>query len=683
MITADNPFFAPSELPYRLPPFNKIKDEHFLPAFEAGLAAKSAEVVAIADNPEEPTFQNTLEALERSGALLDRVISVFFNLTGSDINEERQAIKAKIAPRLAALNDAMFLNPALFAKIDGLFARREELSLDGESLRLLEHIHRQFQRAGAGLSEQDQTRLRELNEELSTLSTQFQDNLLNDTNDLALLVEDVEELSGLDSSAISAAGEAAASRGESGKYLLKLELPTLQPLLASLENRDVRKRLYTASISRGNRGNAFDNKTVLATIAAVRAERAMLLGYPHHAAYVISDKTAATADNARNLLERLAPSAVANANAEAEELQDYLNQDVPGAQLEPWDWSFYAERVRLARYSIDDSLLRPYFELDNVINDGVFYAAQRLYGLTFTERHDLPKYHSQVRTFEVFDSSGAAIGLFLADYYTRDSKRGGAWMNDFVLQSELLDHQPVVVNNLNIVKPPAGEPTLLTIDEVETAFHEFGHALHSLFSQVRYPSLAGTEVPTDFVEFPSQVNEMWMWWPEVLAHYAKHHQTGEPLPSELIDKLIESRQYGEGFATTEYLAASLLDLAWHELGAQDKVDDVLEFQSAALEKAGVALSTVSPRYRSTYFAHIFSGGYSAGYYSYIWSEVLDADTVDWFKENGGLTRENGEKFRRELLSRGNSIDPMEAFRNVRGRDSQIAPLLRRRGLTGA
>lgn len=680
MISQDNPFAAPSELPYALPPFDRIADEHFLPAFEAGLAEHAAEIEEIANSAEPPTFENTIVALEKSGRLLSRVSSVFFNLAGSNANDEIQRVQAEMAPRLAAHADAINLNPALFARINSLFERKDELGLDTESLRLLERHHTDVRRAGAGLHEADQKRLRELNEQLSTLSTRFQQNLLKDTNELAVVVDDVAELAGLGEDEIATAAETA---GEEGKYVLKLTLPTAQAALASLEDRALRERIFTASVSRGNRGNESDNNGVVAELVRLRAERAAVLGFPDHASYVIEDETAKTAQAAVGLLERLAPVAVANAKAEAEELQRYLEADIPGAVLRPWDWAFYAERVRKDRFEVDTAALRPYFELNRVLTDGVFFAASKLYGLSFTEREDLPKYHPEVRIFEVFDADGSELGLFLLDYYARDSKRGGAWMNNFVDQTKLLGTKTVVVNVLNVAKPPAGEPTLLTFDEVVTAFHEFGHALHSLLSDVEYPMFSGTNVPRDFVEYPSQVNEMWMLWPEVLANYAKHHVTGEPLPQEQIDKLLASQQYGEGFSTTEYLAASLLDQAWHALGTEDNVDDVQRFEAEALTKAGVALEAVPPRYRTTYFAHIFSGGYSAGYYSYIWSEVLDADTVQWFRENGGLSRENGDHFRRELLGRGGSVDPMAAFRAFRGRDPEIEPLLKRRGLAGA
>jgi peptidyl-dipeptidase Dcp len=682
-LPGDNPFAAPSELPFGLPPFDRIQVEHYRPAVEAGLAEQAAEVRAIADDPAPATFDNTIVALERSGRLLDRVLFVLYNLASSDTNPQLQRIQAEIAPKIAAHRDAILLDQALFGRIKDLFERRDDLGLDAESGYLLERYHTDFLRSGAALDEAARDRLRELNQELSSLSTAFQEKLLAESNDLAVVVDDESELDGLSPDAIASAAEAATARGLSGKYLLTLILPSSQPALASLTNRSVRERLYKASIARGARGNENDTSSTLTRIAALRAQRAAVLGHPHHASYVIADETAGSAEAALALLERLAPVAVANARIEAEELQRLLEQDVPGATLEAWDWAFYAERVRRERFAVDSAQLREYFELDRVLLDGVFFAATKLYGLTFTERTDLPVYHEGVRVFEVSDEDGSPIGLFLGDYHTRDAKRGGAWMNSYREQSSLLGTLPVVVNNLNIPKPPAGEPTLMTFDEVTTAFHEFGHALHGLLSDVKYPKFSGTSVPRDFVEFPSQVNEMWMLWPEVLANYARHYKTGEPLPAELVEKLQAATQYGEGFATTEYLAAALLDQAWHRLGTEDVVEDVAQFEAAALEKAGVAVAAIPPRYRSTYFAHIFSGGYAAGYYSYIWSEVLDADTVEWFRANGGLRRENGDAFRRGLLSRGGSVPAMDAFRDVVGRDPEIGPLLQRRGLTGA
>ncbi|MFF0145754.1 peptidyl-dipeptidase Dcp [Amycolatopsis sulphurea] len=680
MISPDNPFAAPSELPYELPPFDRVADEHYLPAFEAGLAEHTAEIERIAAEPAEPTFDNTVAAMERAGALLSRVAGTFFNLSGSDASEPIQEIQAELAPRLAAHSDAIHLDPRLFARIDVLHGRRADLGLTPEQLRLLERVHTDFRRAGAGLPAAEQEKLRALNGELSTLQTRFAQNLLRDTNDLAVVLDDAAELAGLGEGAIAAAASAAGERGLGGKYVLTLTLPTAQAALALLENRAVRERVFSASVSRGNRDNEYDNKAIVIEIARLRAERAALLGYPNHAAYVIEDETAKTLEAASGLLERLAPAAVANARVEAAQLQAYLEADVPGATLQPWDWAFYAEKVRREQYDVDTAALRPYFELDRVLTDGVFFAANRLYGLTFTERHDLPKYHPEVRIFEVTDADGSGLGLFLMDYYARESKRGGAWMNNFVDQSRLLGKRTVVVNVLNVSKPPAGEPTLLSLDEVRTSFHEFGHALHSLLSGVEFPAFSGTNVPRDFVEYPSQVNEMWQMWPEVLANYAKHHVTGEHLPPAQVAKLKDAEQYGEGFRTIEYLAAALLDLAWHRLGPDAQVDDVQRFEAEALEKAGVAVASIPPRYRTTYFNHIFASGYSAGYYSYIWSEVLDADTVEWFTENGGLQRENGDHFRRTLLGLGGSVDPMEAFEAFRGRGPEIQPLLTRRGL---
>lgn len=687
MATNDDPFSAPSDLPYQLPPFDKIKVDHFLPAFERGLAAERAEIEAIAADPRPPTFDNTVIALERAGQLLERVAAVFDNLCGSDATPEIQRLEQDLAPRRAAHADAIYLDRRLYQRIDTLYQARDDLDLDPESRWLLERYHTDFTRAGAQLSDPDQERLRELNQELSRLTTAFKNKLLADTNELAVRVEDPSRLAGLSGDAVAAAAEAAREHGHDGGYVLSLILPTNQPALAELADRALREEIYTASISRGARNNAHDTTEAVRQLVRLRAERARLLGYEHHAAYQIADRTAGSAEAAAGMLARLAPAAVANARAEQAELQRRVADDGGDFALRAWDWAYYAERVRKERYDLDTAALRPYLELGRVLQDGVFFAASELYGLRFVERSDLPTYHPQVRVFEVFDSThaepDAGLGLFLADFYTRDAKRGGAWMSSFVRQSGLRGTRPVVVVNLNLNRPPDGEPTLLTVDEVRTLFHEFGHALHGLFSDVTYPRFSGTSVPRDFVEYPSQVNEMWMLWPEVLGNYARHHRTGEPLPPELVERLEAARTFNEGFATTEYLAASLLDLAWHQLAVEQAaaVTDVAGFEAEALAAAGVALPAVPPRYRSTYFAHIFStDSYSAGYYSYIWSEVLDADTVEWFKENGGLRRDNGDWFRRTLLSRGGSADPMAAFRAFRGRDPRIEPLLDRRGL---
>ncbi|HWJ85733.1 MAG TPA: M3 family metallopeptidase [Cellulomonas sp.] len=682
-LDVENPFATPSPLPYGLPDYRRIREEHYRPTVLAGMAEHRAQVDAIASDPEPATVENTLVALERAGRLLHRSLTAFFNQSSADSTPGLEAIEQELAPLLAAHTDAIYLDARLFARIEAL--READLDLEPDTAWLLHRTHTAFVRAGVGLDEQSQDRLRALNAEITSLETTFGRDLLAAQNAAAVLVTDEAELDGFPADARAAAAQAAADRGHEGAWLVELALPTQQSALSMARDRSLRERVFRASASRGA-GGEHDTRTTLLALARLRAERAQLLGFQHHAAYVASDATARTPEAVADILGRLAPAAVENARLEARDLAEALERDVPGAELEPWDWSYYAERVRSERRSLDDSLLRPYLELERVLADGVFRAATELYGLTFSERHDLLGYHPDVRVFEVFDADGSGLGLFLADYWTRESKRGGAWMNNLVDQSTLLDELPVVVNNLNVPKPPAGEPTLLTWDEVITMFHEFGHALHGLFSDVRYPSQSGTEVPRDFVEYPSQVNEMWAWEPRILAAYAVHHETGEPMPAQWVATLLEARQDGEGFATTEYLSAALLDQAWYRLAPQDVPTDpeqVEPFEAAALEAAGVAFGPVPPRYRSTYFNHVFGGGYSAGYYSYIWSEVLDADTVTWFEENGGLRRENGDAFRAKLLSRGGSVDPMAAFRDLRGRDPEIGPLLARRGLTAA
>ncbi|GII31694.1 M3 family metallopeptidase [Planotetraspora mira] len=653
-----NPFLSTSPLPYRLPPFREIREEHYAPAFEQGMAEHLAEVTAIADDPEPPTFANTIEALERSGELLDRVSTVFFNQVSSDATPGVQEVQKDITPRLAKHADAVHLNAKLFARIQAVEAADEEQRW------LLDRYLTDFTRAGAVLDREDQERLRLLNERLSTLATTFQQNLLADTNARAVVVDDVSELDGLSADAVQGLQETAKERGLDGEYLVTLVLPTSQPYLTELTDRSLRQRIHEASTGRGAA-----NAGLITEIATLRQERAGLLGYANHAEYVLADQTAKTTQAVTDMLDRLVPPAVSNARKEQSDLEE-----IAGHAVQPWDWPFYAEKVRKARYDIDSASMRPYFELNTVLEKGVFHAATRLYGITFTERSDLHGYHPDVRVFEVFNEDGTPLGLFLGDFHARASKRGGAWMNSLVKQSALLGTGPVVVNNLNIVK---GEPTLMTFDEVNTMFHEFGHALHALFSDVRFPRFSGTAVPRDFVEYPSQVNEMWATDPEILANYAKHYETGEPMPQELVDRMLEAQKFNQGFATVEYLAATLLDWAWHTAYTGGEAE---RFEAEALKRAGVDLAAVPPRYRSTYFAHIWASGYSAGYYSYIWSEVLDADTVEWFQENGGLQRENGDKFRRELLSKGGSVDALTAFRNFRGRDPEITPLLTRRGL---
>ena len=677
-----NPLLQRSPLPYQYPPFDRIKDEHFAPAYAAGMAAQLAEIDAIAANPAKPTFDNTIVALERSGELRKRVDLIFSNLAGANTNPTLQAVERDIAPKLAAHNDAIHLNAALFARIKTLYQQRDRLGLDPESARLLERTYKDFVRAGANLSDADKARLKHYNSELAALQTTFSQNVLQEKNASSIVVDSRDALAGLSDAEIAAAAAAATDDGHSGQFEIRLVNTTGQPPLASLRDRALRERIMQASLARGSHGGEFDNRATVARIVRLRAERAQLLGYPSHAAYQLEEQTAANVDTVNQLLADLAPPAVANARREAADIQKIINAENGGFSVAAWDWDFYAEKVRAARYAFDESQLRPYFELNHVLIDGVFYAATRLYGITFKERKDLPVYQPDVRVFEVFNADGSPLALFIADMYARPSKRGGAWMNEYVSQSGLLGTKAVVANHLNIPKPSAGEPTLLTFDEVITAFHEFGHALHGMFSNVRYPRFAGTEVPRDFVEYPSQVNEMWATWPEVLQHYARHYRTGAPMPAALIEKMLAARKFNQGYATTEYLAASLLDQAWHQLkpAATPSADGVLAFEAAALKKAGVDFPPVPPRYRTTYFSHVFENGYSAGYYSYIWSEVLDADSVEWFKQHGGLTRANGDHFRQTLLSRGGSEDAMKLFHDFTGRDPYIEPLLQRRGL---
>ena len=672
-----NPFFAPSTLPYQLPPFAEITDDHYAEAIEAGMAEQRREIDAITAQADEPTFANTIEPLERSGQLLGRVLRVFLNKSSADSNDATNALEERYAALLSAHEDAISLDAALFARIDALYTQRDSLDLSDDQRYLIERRRTEMFLAGAGLDDAAKARLSELNGRLSTLSTKFQNKLLADTNDLAVVVDDVAELDGLTSGEIAACAQAAADRGLDGKYLITLVLPTGHPYLASLTNRELRERVMRASRARGSRGNDHDNREVLLEMVRLRAERAELLGFDSHSAFITANQTAKTADNVAAMLDRLAPAAARNALAEQEKLEA-----IAGHPIEAHDWAFYSEKVRAAEFDVDTAALRPYFEAERVLHDGVFAAATRVFGITFAERDDLVGYHPDARVFEVRNEDGSELGLYVLDLYTRDSKRGGAWMNSFVEQNELLDQRAVVVNNLTVPKPSAGEPTLLTFDEVNTFFHEFGHALHGLLAHVTYPSQAGTNVFRDFVEFPSQVNEMWMLWPGLVEDYARHHVTGEPIPAETIEKIRASETWGEGFATNEYLAASLLDQAWHRLSAEEAnaVTDVAAFEAAALARAGLDNPAVPTRYSSTYFAHIFAGGYGASYYGYIWSEVLDADTVEWFKENGGLTRANGDRFREYILGIGGTRDPLESYREFRGREARIEPLLERRGL---
>lgn len=675
---SENPFFAPSTLVFELPPFAEIREEHYLPAFDRGMADQLAEIAAIATSPEPPSFDNTVVALERSGALLRRVRLVFENRNSADTTPVLQALDAELSPRLASHQDTILLDQALFARFEELYLARAGLGLDAESLRLLERHHTRFVRAGVRLPAEGQLRLREINARLASAESAFRQNVFADTRARAIVVESAERLDGLSADAVAAAAENGRALGRDGAYVLSLKNISNQSELAALTDRELRATLLEASLGRA----AESNGPLAIELAGLRAERAALLGYPSHAAYVVADETAGTVEAVEELFARLVPPAVANAAREAAQLAELAEQADGVTDFAAHDWLYYSERVRQTTYQLDAAELRPYFELERVLHDGVFFAAGLAYGLTFTERADLTGYHPEARVFEVFEADGSSLGLFVGDFHARESKTGGAWMNELVGQSELLGKRPVVVNNLNIAHPAAGEPALLTWDEVRTLFHEFGHALHGLFSAVRYPLFAGTEVPRDFVEFPSQVNEMWMTRPEVLANYAKHHLTGEPLPAELVDRMAAAAQFGQGFRTVEYLAAALLDWAWHTVPAGEVIEDAREFEASALAKAGLADPLVPPRYRTTYFNHVFSHDYSAGYYAYIWSEVLDADTVRWFDSNGRGVRESGEIFRAQLLSRGGSVDALDCFRAVVGRDPEIAPLLDRRGLTG-
>ena len=676
-----NPFFSESSLYLKYPPFDKIKNEHYAPAFELGMKQHMQEIDSIALDQDLASFENTILAMEKAGSLLDRVSTVFYALTSAHTNDEMEKVRSEMAPKLSAHSDKILLNDALFQRVNTLYDNRMDLGLDNESVRLIEKYHTSFIRAGAKLNAEQKERLKAINSEIAVLQTNFSQNVLKEVNALAIVVDSKEKLEGLSESAIESASNEAKSRGMEGKYVIALKNTSGQPSLSSLKNRELRERIHTTSLSRGSRGGKFDNREILTNVLRLRAEKAKLLGYENHAAYTLEVQTAQTPQAVNERLGSLAPKSLANAKREASDLQEMINASGESFSLSSWDWDYYTEKVRAERYSFDASQLKPYFEMDNVLQNGVFFAANQLFGLSFTERFDLPAYQEDVRVFEVFEEDGSTLALFIFDGYARSSKRGGAWMNSYVSQSKLSGNLPVVANHQNVAKPPKGEPTLMSFDEVITMFHEFGHALHGMFSNVNYPYFSGTSVPRDFVEYPSQVNEMWAVWPSILKNYAIHYQTGEPMPQELLDKVLETQKFNQGFATTEYLAASILDQALHQLNESEipSAEELIAFEKQALEDGGIAFEAVPPRYRSTYFSHII-GGYSAGYYSYIWSEVLDADTVDWFKENGGLRRENGDHFRLSLLSRGGSREALSLYKDFRGRDAEIQPLLDRKGL---
>ena len=673
-----NPFFAPSTLPYQAPPFDRIKETDFQPALEEGMRQALAEVEAIANNSEAPTFANTIEAMERSGALLTRTAKVFFNLAASNTSDALQKIEAEEAPKLAAHQDAIYLNPRLYARVRSLYERRESLGLDAQAKFLVERYYRNFVRAGAELPDADKARLRALNEEESTLTTQFREKVLADTKDSAVVVDDKADLAGLSDEDIASAAEAATERGLTGKWVLTLQNTTQQPVLTTLQNRALRQKVLAASEARGNHGGPNDTKSIVTRLAQLRAERARLLGYPTYAAYSLDDQMAKSPENAIRLMTDLVAQSTATARRDAARMQQLAGEPITAA-----DWQFYSEKVRKAEFDLDDSETRPYFELDRVIQDGVFYAANQLYGITFKERKDIPVYHPDVRVWEVFEADGTPLALFYGDYYARSNKSGGAWMDSFVDQSGLLGTRPVVFNVINFTKPAAGQPALLTYSDVTTLFHEFGHALHGMFSNVQYPTIGGTSTPRDFVEFPSQFNEHWALDPQVFAHYAKHYQTGQPMPQALVDKVKKSSKFNQGYLLTEYLAAALLDMSWHTLPAGAPLQDVATFEPAALQRYHIALPEVPSRYHTDYFSHIWGGGYSAGYYAYLWAEVIDHDAYYWFKEHGGLTRANGQRFRDMVLSRGGSQEMASMYRAFRGRDPIVDPLLIERGLKEA
>jgi len=677
---ATNPFFAPSSLLYQAPPFDKITDADFQPAIDEGMKQQLAEIETIADNAQAPTFDNTIVAMERSGALLTRVSKVFGALAQANTNDTLQKVQREEAPKLAAHRDAIFLNAKLFERVKAVYAQRDSVGLDADSKRLVERYYRSFVRAGAQLSAADQEKVRELNKEQSKLNTEFREKLLAATKAGALVVDDAADLDGLSPGDLAAAAEAAKTHKLDGKYVIALQNTTQQPAQTSLKQRATRQKLFEASIERTEHADANDTRDPIKRLAQLRAERAKLLGYDNYADYNLEDQMAKTPAHAIKLMTDMVPASVKKAKAEAASMQKLVDKQKGGFKLAPWDWQFYSEQVKKDQFKLDENEIKQYFELDRVLKDGVFYAANKLYGVTFKERHDLPVYHPDVRVFEMFDADGTSMALWYADYFKRDNKAGGAWMSTFVDQSGLLGTKPVAYNVCNFTKPAPGQPALLGRDDVITMFHEFGHALHGMFSNVKYPLLTGTAVPRDFVEFPSQFNEHWADEPSVFANYAKHYQTGAPMPAELVRKLKDLGTYGEGFATTEYIAAALLDMAWHTLPADAPLQDVDKFEAAALKKYHVDYALVPPRYRSSYFAHIWGSGYAAGYYAYLWTAVLRDDAFYWFKEHGGMTRENGQRFRDMVLSRGNTEDTDALYRAFRGRDPSVEPLLIERGL---
>ena len=677
----DNPFLSPSTFPLSAPDFGKIKHEHYEPAFEAGIKEQLEQVRTIAEQSDPPTFENTLVALEKSGEILKRVQSVFFNMSSAHTDKTIQSIEERIAPRLASHSDDIYLNKKLFARVETLWVQRDKQTWNEEQKRLLKEYHESFVRAGARLTDEQQTRVRAINEELSTLTTQFQNNLLAITTERAVVVDDVKDLDGMSSADIAASKEAAQAKKLDGKYLLAITNTTRQPVLQSLKNRDVRMRVWLASANRGlGEKGGLDNRPLVLSMAKLRSERAKLLGYENHAAFTLENQMASNPSAAFKMLQDLVPGVLSKAKSESMDIQRLMKQDGLEGEPKPWDWEYYSEKVRAEKYKIDENLVKPYFEFESVLKNGVFYTFGKLYGIRFNERKDLPVYHPTVRVFDVLSLDGEQIGLFYADYYHRESKRGGAWMDAFISQSRLLNQLPVVVNVMNIPQPAAGEPTLLSLDFVMTMFHELGHGVHGLFSSVEFPTLSGTSVPRDFVEFPSTFHEDWAIHPEVLSNYARHYKTGETIPKELLDKSIAANKFNKGFETLEYVSAALLDLGWHSIADSKVPSDVEAYEAELLKKFGVDYAPVPPRYRTSYFAHVWSGGYSASYYAYLWSEVLAADAFAHMKGLGGLTAANGKNFRDKILCKGGTREVIEQYKDFRGQEPTVEALLVRRGL---
>lgn len=676
-----NPFFAQSTLPFHAPPFDRIKNEDFQPAIEAGMAQAEAEIKAIADNPDAPTFDNTVVAMEKAGQLLDRVMAAFNGVTGANTNDTLQKVRTIEAPKLAAHRDFIYLNTKLFARVSAIYRQRATLKLDPESLRLVERTYDNFVHDGANLSEADKTELRKLNEEISTLSNAFNNKLLAATKEGAYTTTDKASLAGLSEARIAAAAQAAKSRQLEG-FVIPLQNTTQQPDLVSLSDRAARRAVYEHSWNRTEKGDGNDTRDTIARLAQLRAQKAKLLGYSSFAAWKLEDQMAKTPEAALQFMDAIVPAATGKAAREAKDIQDVIDAQKGGFQLQPWDWNFYAEQVRKARYDLDDAQVKPYFELNNVLENGVFYAANQLYGLTFKERHDIPVYHPDVRVFEVFDANGKHLALFYCDYFKRDNKNGGAWMSEFVGQSRLLGTSPVVYNVANLPKPAEGEPALISFTDVVTMFHEFGHALHGMFSDAEYPTLSGTSTARDFVEFPSQFNEHWALYPSIFAHYARHYKTGAPMPEELAARIRKADTFNKGYAMTELLAAAELDMQWHFLSPQTPLQNPDEFEKHALEKTHLNVGYVPPRYRSTYFSHIWQSGYSAGYYAYLWTEMLADDAYQWFVEHGELSRANGDRFRKMVLSRGNTEDLAKMYETWRGAPPNTKAMLKYRGLEG-